>query len=386
MIKVLKHVRIYDPEDKGVGDILICGEKIARVAPHIDEYDGLPEVEIFDFTGKTAVPGYVDLHEHITGGGGEQGPSSRVPELQLGEVIRAGVTTVVGLLGTDGITRSVENLLAKCRSFNDLGITCYMLTGAYGYPSPTITGAVERDVALISECIGVKIAVSDHRSSDPGPREISDVATAARRGGMLGGSAGLTVMHMGGGKEGLKPVLDLLDSGDIPAKNLLPTHMGRTAGLLEQGKEFIKRGGTIDITCGSSEKGSLRTAGKIAQLYREGVDFSHVTSSSDGCGSMPKFDGAGNCVGMTYASPLGLHRQMKCLITDCGVPVSDALRIQTVNPAAVLGKTGIKGVIRPGADGDILIWNEDYDVESVFAKGKTGMLNGTVFIKGRFED
>lgn len=386
MIKVLKHGNVFAPEALGQRDILICGEKIVRVAEHIDEYDGIPEAEIIDLAGKTVVPGYIDLHEHLTGGGGEQGPTTRTPELNLSEVIRSGITTCLGLLGTDGITRSVENLLAKCQSFNELGITSYMLTGAYGYPSPTITGSVERDVALIGECVGVKVAVSDHRSSNPGAEELAALATAARRGGLLGNCAGLTVMHMGSGKRGLAPVLELLDGSDVPAKNLLPTHMARTDALLEQGREFIRRGGTIDITCGSSEKKNAATAAKIAALYREGVDFSRITSSSDGCGSMPRFDAAGNCVGLTYASPLGLHRQMKHLILDEKMPPQDALRIQTVNPAAVLGLTGRKGCIAPGADADITVWNADTDIEAVFARGETAMRDGRVLLRGKFEE
>lgn len=385
-MRYLKHAAVFAPEKLGVRDILIAGEKIVRVAAHIDEYDGVPDAEIFDLSGRTVVPGYIDLHEHLTGGGGEQGPTTRVPELQLSEVIRSGITTTLGLLGTDGITRSVENLLAKCQSFNELGITSFMLTGAYGFPSPTLTGSVERDVALIRECVGVKIAVSDHRSSDPGARELAEIATAARRGGLLGGCAGLTVMHMGSGRAGLGPVLELLDTSDLPAKNLLPTHMGRTPELLEQGRAFIRRGGTIDVTCASSAKKCPVNAKKIADLYREGVDFSHVTSSTDACGSMPRFDAAGNCVGLTYASPLGLHRQLRCLILGEGLPPEDALRIQTVNPAAVLGLSGVKGCIRPGADADLVVWDDALEICGVFARGKTAMRDGTVLLKGRFEE
>ena len=236
MIRLLKNAHVYAPEDLGVRDILIAGEKILRVGENIQGYDGLPDVDVVDLSGKTAVPGYIDLHEHITGGGGEQGPTTRVPELELSEVIRSGVTTVLGLLGTDGITRSQENLLAKCKAFNELGITCFMLCGSYRYPTETLTGSIERDVALIDECIGVKIACSDHRSSNPGPKELADVATQARRGGLIGNCAGLVVIHMnGGGKLGIQPILDMLDQSDLPCKHILPTHMTGGSRLLSQG-------------------------------------------------------------------------------------------------------------------------------------------------------
>ena len=261
-----------------------------------------------------------------------------------------------------------------------------MLTGAYGYPTTTLLGSVERDVLLISECVGVKIAVSDHRSNNPDAKDLARVATDARRGGMLGGRAGITVMHMGGGKASLDPVLQLLDDTDIPAKNLLPTHMGRTEKLLEQGVEFIKRGGTIDITAGDTPAKTTKSAAKIAKLYHSGVDFNKIVSSSDGCGSMPRFDAAGNCVGLTYASPLSLHRQIVALVQNEAVPMEDALKIMTVNPAAVLCKTGVKGCIAAGADADILALDGDLAISDVFAMGKSAMRDGNVLLKGKFED
>ena len=52
------------------------------------------------------VPGFVDMHAHITGGGGEAGPASRCPESRLSAFMDAGITTVVGICGTDTVTRS----------------------------------------------------------------------------------------------------------------------------------------------------------------------------------------------------------------------------------------------------------------------------------------
>ncbi|CAF3946882.1 unnamed protein product [Rotaria sordida] len=51
------------------------------------------------------IPGLIDVHVHAIGGGGEQGPYSRTPESRLSELIRGGLTTIVGVLGTDGVTR-----------------------------------------------------------------------------------------------------------------------------------------------------------------------------------------------------------------------------------------------------------------------------------------
>ena len=184
-MKLLKHANVYTPAPLGKRDVLIEGERILRIAEEITGYDELPDVDVYDLSGKTLVPAYIDLHVHITGGGGEQGPASRVPESSLSTFFKNGITTVVGLLGTDGITRSLENLVAKARALTEEGMTVYTLTSSYGYPPTTLTGSVERDIVLIPPMIGVKVAVSDHRSSNPGGAELIALATAARRAGLL---------------------------------------------------------------------------------------------------------------------------------------------------------------------------------------------------------
>ena len=237
MIKLLKNANVYAPEKLGKKDILIEGEKILLMQDSIEGYEGLPGVETYDLEGKIVVPAYIDMHVHITGGGGEQGPASRVPESQLSEFLKNGITTVVGLLGTDGVTRSVENLVAKARALTEEGMTVYTLTSSYGYPPTTLTGSVERDIILVPPMIGVKVAVSDHRSSNPGGEELIALATAARRAGLLSNTPGLVTMHMGDGEGRLDPVFYVLDHSDVPAKNLLPTHILRNPGLIDAGAE-----------------------------------------------------------------------------------------------------------------------------------------------------
>ena len=325
------------------------------------------------------------MHVHITGGGGEQGPSSRVPESQLSVFTTNGITTVVGLLGTDGITRSVENLVAKARALTEEGITAYALTSSYGYPPTTITESVEKDIMMIPPIIGVKVAVSDHRSSNPTGEELIRLATQARRGGLLSGTAGLVTMHMGSGKAVLDPVFYALDNSDIPPKNFLPTHMARTNELLAQGAELIRRGGNIDITAGCDDQSLEEIADKIVWfLSLEGVTTEHVSMTSDAYGSQPRFDEEGNCIGLTYASPKYLHATIKGLVKR-GLELEDAVKMLTSTPAEILGKTGKKGCLREGADADILMLRDNLEIDSVFARGKTAIWHNTVLMKGKFE-
>ena len=63
---------------------------------------------------------------------------------------------MVGLLGTDGITRSVENLLAKVKALREEGITAYCLTGSYGWPSVTVTGDPEEGYCVCRRDLGTE--------------------------------------------------------------------------------------------------------------------------------------------------------------------------------------------------------------------------------------
>lgn len=386
MIKLFKNAHVYAPEDLGIKDVLIIGDKICRVADKIEGYEGLVEAEIFDLAGKLLVPGYIDLHVHITGGGGEQGPASRVPESYLTAFTANGITTVVGLLGTDGITRSLENLVAKARALTEEGITAYCLTSYYAYPPVTMTGSVEKDIAMITPMIGVKVAVSDHRSSNPTGEDLIALGVQARRAGLISNTPGLVTLHMGSGKGKLDPLFYALDNSDLPVKNFLPTHMLRTDELIDEGVKLIQRGGYMDCTAGSDDKDVEVNAEKIyALLHRDGVSADHVSLSSDAFGSQPKFDANGECIGLTYASPKYLHKTIQSLVRR-GLPLTEVLKLLTSTPAALLAKEGCKGCICNGADADMLVLDYELNICSVFAKGKTAVLDGEIILKGRFEE
>lgn len=87
----------------------------------------------------------------------------------------------MGILGTDSVTRSLENLVAKLEALEDEGITTYMWTGAYRMPPVTLTGSVQKDMCVVKKVIGVgEVAISDHRGSQPSVNEIAHLVSDAR--------------------------------------------------------------------------------------------------------------------------------------------------------------------------------------------------------------
>ena len=111
-IILLKDCEVHSPEPLGRKDILVAGTRVVAIGENIRPPDGT-DTEVFDARGMHLVPGFIDAHVHIAGAGGEGGPATRTPEMQLSHMLEAGVTTVVGCLGTDGFTRSFESVLMK---------------------------------------------------------------------------------------------------------------------------------------------------------------------------------------------------------------------------------------------------------------------------------
>jgi len=380
--KLFRGGELYSPVPEGNKDLLIAGDRIARIAAHLDVPKGL-DVEIVDASGKLIVPGFIDLHVHLIGGGGEDGPTSRVLEIALSELTQAGITTAVGVLGTDNVTRSPEALLAKVKALRQEGISAYMHTGSYHLPSVTITGSVKRDIALIEEVIGIKVAIADHRGSQLNAHELARLASEARLGGMLGSKAGVVHLHIGKGQRGLGLVFDVMERTEIPIGQFLPTHVSnKSSVLLEQAIQFAKQGGNIDITADRDES---ETVSIISRLLENDVDLAKITMSSDGNGSMPRFNEQGELIGMVTGNVASLGDVLRNLVNSNLLSLSDALKPITGNPADRLGLSDHKGRIQESADADLVILDEDLQIDQVFAKGQLMVDKGDAVVKGAFE-
>lgn len=383
MLKLIKNVDLYAPEHIGLTDILIMGDKIVEVGKDIQI--SYKDLEVIDGKGKKCIPGLIDQHIHVTGGGGEASFKTRVPELMLSKFIEAGITTVVGLMGTDSTTRTVENLLAKTNALNEEGITAYMLTGAYENPSPTVTGSIKKDVTFIDRCIGVKIAMSDHRASNINYEILADIALSARVGGMLSGKAGITTVHMGDDPAGLKYIKEVLENTALPKKHFVPTHMNRNPKLLEEGLQYAKDGGYIDLTAGMGTIGAGGIASVIMRAKEMNVPLENITVTSDGGGSWSNYDEAGNLIEIGVSPIDGTFKELTQLVIENNLTLSEALIFMTTNVAKVIGLEKQKGKVAEGFDADIVFLTDDFEIDTVLAKGKTLMADGDIKVYGTYE-
>lgn len=385
---LIKKAEVYSPAQLGRKDILIVNDKIIKIADNIKMPVSLECIEI-DADGLIAVPGFIDCHVHIAGAGGEGGPSTRTPELPFSKYVEAGITSVVGCLGTDGMTRNVESVLMKAKALNIEGISAWIYTGAYQVPTPTITGDVGRDIALIEEVIGVgEIALSDHRSSWPSAYELLRLTEHARVGGMLGNKAGIVNIHIGDQHNPFKPLYEVVELSNsmIKLTQFLPTHCNRNDYTFDSAIEYLNKGGYIDITTSSYPyfpEYEVKPSKCLKILIEKGIGIDNVTFSSDAGGSLPGFDDKGNLIKLEMGLPIANFREVVDAVREEELPWEQVLKVVTENPARIL-KLKNKGKITEGYDADIVLI-DNYRIYTVIAKGKFLMKERKIVKKGSYE-
>jgi beta-aspartyl-dipeptidase (metallo-type) len=392
MLRLLLNAEVYSPAPLGRRHLVVCGSKLvhlATVPPRLP-----PELveEECDLGGLRVIPGLIDAHVHLTGGGGESGPASRVPPLQLSDFTRAGITTAVGVLGTDDLTRSVPDLLAAVRALDAEGLSTRCWVGGYHLPPATLTGSVRSDIVHLESVIGAgELAISDHRSSQPTLDELLRIASECHVAGLMTGKAGLLHLHLGDGSRGLALVRDALDRSELPPRVFYPTHVNRRAALFEEALALCRRGCSIDVTAFPPLSGPERSSSdelSVEQAFESfaaaGLPAERLTVSSDGGGSLPTFDGEGRIVHFGVGRPSSLLEALRRLVQS-GVPLERALPPFTSNPGDLLRLSG-KGRLGAGVDADLLVLGKDSEVRDVMARGRWHVRDGVPVLRGRFEE
>lgn len=385
MLSLLLNANIYSPAKQGIQHLLLAGDRIAWMG---SERPNLPSglvTSTIDLGGRRVVPGLIDPHVHITGGGGESGAESKVPPLALSQFTRGGVTSVVGLLGTDDATRHPRELVTAVYGLRAQGLSAWNWTAGYHLPPVTLTGSVRGDIAHIECIIGVKTAISDHRSSQPTRDELLRLASEAHVGGLMTGKAGLVHLHVGDGARGLEPIREALASSELPPRVFNPTHVNRRKALFDDAIALAKQGSWVDITAFPVADGEDAWSAEVAlmRFLDAGAPAERVTISSDGGGCLPTFDADGRVTQMDVGQPGALAFTLRRLL-ELGVPLERALPAFTSNTARLL-RLARKGEIVVGADADLVVLDDKGGVQDVMAMGRWHLRNGAQIVGGRFE-
>lgn len=387
---LLVNADVYAPTPLGIRHVLVAGSQIVHIsAPGEKEpqLDAALTVQRVDLEGRRLTPGLIDGHVHVTGGGGEDGPQSAVPALPFTAFTLSGATTVIGLSGTDDEIRTTASLLARTRALRHEGLSAWCLTGGYHVPPTTLTGSVRGDITHLDPVIGVgELAISDHRSSHPTDQELLRIASDAHVAGLLTGKAGVVHLHVGDGTGGLDPIRRVLDSSEVPAAALHPTHVNRHPALLEDAYKLAREHPlTLDVTALPlfQDDPMIPAERAIGQWFDHDLPAGRITVSSDAGGSLPTFDAQGRVVGRDTGRPDTLIGALAALIAE-GRPLAQALAPFTVNPAR-LWRLHDKGHVRIGADADLVVLDEDHLPLHVVARGRIVVWDREAIVHGTFE-
>jgi beta-aspartyl-dipeptidase (metallo-type) len=390
-LQLLRNAELFDPTPRGRCDLLCGGGRVLAIASRLDPLPASIPCDVHDLDGATVIPGLVDAHVHVTGGGGEAGFSSRVPPLRLTELSLAGVTTVVGLLGTDGTTRTVRELVARTYALREEGLGAYCWTGSYEVPVKTLTGSVRDDIVFVEPILGVgELAISDHRSSQPTFEEFMRVAADVRVAGMISGKAGVLHLHMGDGPRGLELVRRALDSTELPARVLHPTHVNRNPALYEEAQALARTRGLagpcFDVTAFPEHDvgDGLSAAAAIAAWIETGLPLERLTCSSDGGGCMPNFGSDGCIESYGVGQSTTLLETIRAGVRQHGLSLEQLLPPFTSTVAAHLRLPG-RGVLTPGSHADLLVLDPELRLRATMASGRWLVSDGRAVVTGPFD-
>jgi beta-aspartyl-dipeptidase (metallo-type) len=387
MLTLLRNVEVFAPEPREARHILVGGGKVLWMGRDIPALPSALGVVERDFGGRRVIPGLVDGHVHLTGGGGESGPESRVPPVPLSRFTLGGVTTVVGVLGTDDVTRTTASLVAAARGLVAEGLSAWCHTGGYHLPPTTLTGTIRGDIVHVDRIIGVgEVAVSDHRSSQPTLDELLRLASEAHVAGLMTGKAGIVHLHLGDGPRGLELIQAALDASELPPRVFNPTHVNRRRPLFDEAMVLAERGAWIDLTAFpvGPEEDAWSAEDALLRYLGSDLPAERITISSDGGGCLPVFDGDGRVTDMDVGSPGALATALRELLNR-GQALERVLPAFTSNPADLL-RLPDKGRIEAGGDADLVLLNADGGVTDVMALGRWHVTDGRAVVRGAFED
>jgi beta-aspartyl-dipeptidase (metallo-type) len=365
MLTLLKGGHVYSPSDCGVSDVLIAGTRIAKVDTKIDMPSIGKLLKVIDVSGKILVPGFIDQHVHILGGGG---PSSRIPELQQTALNTNGITTIVGLLGLDTVSKTLDTLLMKAKSLEIDGTNTFIYAGGFDFPPNTITGNLKRDLAIIDKVIGVKIALGEELGAQPSSQSLAQIFSDTVAGAKLGQKPGIIHIHIGDclGRDPFSIIANAMDESGVSGKHIVLTHINWNMDILKRAVAFADKGTFLNLDSifrpkyGAND--AVLASNAITILLNAGIPLERVTMTTDANSVItPSF----------YATGLEtLWIAIKEIYESGTLDLSAALNLVTRNPANILNLSHTKGKIEEQADADIQILTPDLNLFALTSKGK----------------
>jgi N-acetylglucosamine-6-phosphate deacetylase len=375
--------RAFTPatEIKDAG-ILIRDDVIEAVGPRsgMSLPSSAQEIRAAD---KIAIPGFIDVHIHGAGGHDVMEGTPEALRAITCKVSEHGTTSLVATT----VTASTEETVRAVE-----GIASY-IARQHGSEEPR------------AEILGIHFEgpfISKERRGVH-PPELIQLPSAQTLGRFVKAAAGnARILTMAPELLGAAPCIDAAREAGIIVS------MGHTDATYEQARAAMARGARNATHVYNAMRpfshrdpgviGAVLTSPEInAELIADGVHVeeaamkllliakgaSRVILVSDGLSATGMPDGkytlggmevtlsggiCRNAEGVLAGSTLTLDRALRNVV-GLGITLPDAVRMLTLNPAAMLGIEFKKGSLRCGADADILLLDESLQITSVWARG-----------------
>lgn len=385
---LLKNARLVFPDRiEPKGDLRVVDGKIVSVAPALSPE---PDESVFDVTGRYLAPGFIDIHLH-----GATGRDTMEATPEAFEAIcrfhASGGTTALALTTITAPTQAILNVLRAVEAFRKTPHAGAAVLGVHvegPYFSKQKPGAHELDLirnptpadyeALLpfgegEERVMIQMTLAPEL---PGALELID--RLRRRGVRVSGGhsdawdeeACAAFIH---GMEGATHTFNCMSG----ARRRGPY---RVAGLLEY---VLSEPG---IVCELIADGRHVAPTLMRMLHAakgpDGVIL--VTDASAGAGlpegtsfmlgEIEGVVGDGVCLTADGTALAGSSATMisliRTMVSEVGLPLAEAIRMATLNPARALKLDPKKGVLTKGADADLVLLDEALQVERTWVEGR----------------
>jgi len=374
MSKVLKHAIIYTGLEKIDDGYIRFGKEIEAVGP-MDDYVAEPDDDIEFVSGKTIVPGFIDVHSH---GGysfdSMDGNPAEINEMVNDMVAREGITSYF----CTTMTQSNENLDHSMAGINKAAQENPVIQGVHlegPFISATFKGAQPEkyiknpNVALLdnwNKLSGGRVKLITYAPEDPGSREFEKYC--------LENGIVPSVGHSNATREQL-----------LASKATHVTHLynaqrefkHREPGVT--GHAMLENNMTCELICDGfhivPDMIKLAYEQKGADRIELVTDSMRAKGEPDGVSELGGQkvivkDGqarleAGNLAGsvLTYINAFKNVQKF----TGCGI--FEAVKMSSVNQAREFGLTS-KGTLEAGKDADINVLDAAQDLVATYSYGK----------------
>jgi N-acetylglucosamine-6-phosphate deacetylase len=334
-------------------------------------------------TGQTAIPGFIDVHIHGAGGHDVMEGTNEAMSVVAKTLARHGTTSFVATTVTaspEDITRSVEGIARYITQQLSTGASQAEVLGIH-YEGPFLN-KVRRGVhpaewiqlpsaELLQRFL--RAAAGNARILTIAPELLGAIpcVKAAREAGLV-----VAMGHTDATYEQARAAIAQGVRHAVHVYNAMRPFSHRDSGVIgavltssEVTGELIADGVHVEEAAMRMLLQAKGAAGVI--LISDGLS---ATGMPDGKYMLGKFEVtvAGgvcrNAEGKLAGSTLTLDRALRNVVA-LGIPLADAVRMLTLNPATLLGIEFKKGALRTGADADIVLLDENLQVTNVWTRG-----------------